>query len=407
LRTSHLLALAVGSALTSPAWLNPAAAQIAPNTLPTGGQVSAGSASILTPNASTLQINQSSDKAILNWQSFSIGSAASVQFTQPGASSIALNRVLGSNASEIFGRLTATGQVFLSNPNGVLFAPGASVEVGALFATSLSISDANFLAGRYVFTKEGNAGAVVNRGTILTPGGYTALAAPQVRNEGLIVARLGSVALAAGERVSLDMVGDGLINVNVEQAALNASVLNSGTIQADGGRVILSARSANALLDTVINNTGAIRANALVERNGEIILDGGAAGVVLSSGALDAIGGAVTITGATVYIANLHDANGEISGGIMPLIQAGPGVLEVVGAPAPSAPAASPPAISIATGSLALARATAASTIGQITSAATLSGYSPSASGPIGLQGPMAHRIEATGVSLPPGVTLQ
>ncbi|MEK7753887.1 MAG: filamentous hemagglutinin N-terminal domain-containing protein, partial [Acidobacteriota bacterium] len=238
--------------------------------LPTGGQVAAGTATVSQPNAQTMQIDQGSQKAILNWNSFSIGSSEWVRFNQPNASAVALNRVLGNNPSEIFGRLTANGQVFLVNPSGVLFAPGASVDVGGIAASTLGITDANFLAGNYVFTNGGSAGSVVNQGTINSLSGYVALFGPSVRNDGLIAARLGTAALAAGDRVSLDMVGDGLITVHVDQAALNASVVNKGSIQADGGNVILSARSANALLDTVINSEGTIRAQSLVERNGSI-----------------------------------------------------------------------------------------------------------------------------------------
>lgn len=117
-----------------------------------------------------------------------------------------------------------------------------------------------------------------------------------MRNDGIIVARLGSVALAAGDRVSLDLVGDGLINISVDQAALNASVVNTGTIEADGGRIIIMARSANALLDSVINSSGVLRANSLVERNGEIVLDAGAGSVSVSgTDAVTATGGSISI----------------------------------------------------------------------------------------------------------------
>ena len=116
---------------------------------------------------------------------------------------------------------------------------------------------------------------MVNQGTIITADGYTALIGPQVRNDGMIIARAGSVALAAADRVFVDLIGDGLISLNVYQAALNASIVNTGRIEADGGTILLTARSANALLDTVINTSGMMRANALVERNGEIVLDGG------------------------------------------------------------------------------------------------------------------------------------
>src|SRR5688572_19398007 len=251
-----------------------------------------------------MKVRSTTTKSINNWQSFSIGADARVNFQQPGASSQSLNKVLGNSASEIYGRLTSNGQVFLVNNAGVLFAPGARVEVGSLFATSLSISNDDFLAGRLVFSNPGDAGPVTNQGeiNIISANGYAALAAPQVRNDGVIIARTGTVALAAGDRVSLDMIGDGLISVAVEQSALNASAINSGRIEADGGNVLLTARSANALLDTVINNSGIIRANSLVERNGEIILDGGGAGVVSNSGTLQAAGVDAGTRGGTVKI---------------------------------------------------------------------------------------------------------
>src|SRR5690349_19285277 len=292
------LAFAVAAAFVPIA--QPAFAQTTPTTLPSGGSVAAGSANIST-SGSNMQITQSTNSAILNWQSFSIGSSAAVNFTQPSSSAIALNRVLGNNPTEIFGRLSANGQIFLTNPNGILFAPTAAVDVGGLFATTLSIADTDFLAGRYNFVNNGGAGTVVNQG-VITANGYAALAGPQVRNDGIIVAHAGTVALAAGDRVSLDMIGDGLISVSVDQAALNASAINTGTITADGGNVLLTARSANALLDTVVNNSGVIRANSLVERNGQIVLDGGSAGVVSNTGTLTASGTDVGTTGGTVKV---------------------------------------------------------------------------------------------------------
>ena len=315
------LALAVTAALVP--FTQATQAQVAANTLPTGGQVTAGTASISQPGAGKMQIDQASDKAILQWQSFSIGSGAWVNFTQPSASSVALNRVMGNNPSQIFGRLSANGRVFLTNPNGVLFAPGASVDVGALFATTLSITDRDFLAGNYNFYNAGSAGGVTNQG-VITATDYAALAGPQVRNEGVIVAHSGTVALAAGDRVSLDMIGDGLISVSVDQAAMNASALNAGRIEADGGRVVLTARSANALLDTVVNNSGVVRANSLLERDGEIVLDGGSAGVVANSGTLQAAsadsgtkGGGISLSGDKVSIeaGGVVDVSGEAGGG--------------------------------------------------------------------------------------------
>ena len=181
--------------------------------LPTGGQVAAGAAVISNPCAQSLRVDQASQNAILNWQSFSIGAGNSVVFQQPSASSIALNRVLGNSASEIFGSLSANGQLFLVNPSGVLFGRGSQIDVGGLAASTLSIKDSDFMSGRYVFTNSGGAGSVVNAGNITTLSGYAALIGPQVSNTGVINARMGTAALAAGDAVTLDMVGDGLISV--------------------------------------------------------------------------------------------------------------------------------------------------------------------------------------------------
>src|SRR5688572_12116912 len=295
-----------------------------PNTLPSGGQITNGAGQIHAPQGTHLQIDQYTQKMIAEFGSFSIGANASVNLSQPGASSIALFRDVGGDPSKIFGNLSANGQLFISNQNGVLFGASARVDVGALFATSLSITDHDFMAGRYHWYNEGNAGSVVNQGQIVTANGYTALVGPQVRNDGIIIARAGSVALAAGDRVSLDMIGDGLISLSVEQSTYNASVINTGSITADGGTVLLTARSANALLDTVINNSGTIRANSLVERNGEIVLDGGNTGVVTVSGTLQAAGVDAGTTGGTINVlgdkvglfgmASL-DASGDAGGG--------------------------------------------------------------------------------------------
>ena len=128
------------------------------------------------------------------------------------------------------------------------------------------------------------AGSVTNARTITTPSGYAALLGPQVSNTGVINARMGTAALAAGDKVSLDMVGDGLISVKVDLAAVNALAINKGTMTSDGGNVLLTARSANALLDTVVNTEGVIRANALIERDGSIFLEGGSAAITAREG---------------------------------------------------------------------------------------------------------------------------
>src|ERR1035437_1971474 len=141
--------------------------------LPTGGVVAAGSASI-SANTLGTTINQSTQNAAINWQSFNIAAGESVRFNQPSSSSVTLNRVLGADPSGIFGSLTVNGKVFLVNPNGILFGQGASVNVGGLVASTLNITDRDFMSGNYKFSGTGN-GTVLNQGTINADGGYVAL----------------------------------------------------------------------------------------------------------------------------------------------------------------------------------------------------------------------------------------
>jgi filamentous hemagglutinin family protein len=174
-----------------------------PNTLPTGGQVGAGKASIGHTGANMV-IQQSTDRAAINWQSFNVGKDAKVQFVQPSASSVTLNRVLGNDPSQIFGQITANGQVILSNPSGVFFGKDARVDVGGLIATTHGIGNADFMAGKNRFERNDSTASVVNEGELkATLGGYIALLAPEVRNQGAVIAHMGTVAMAAGEAFDL------------------------------------------------------------------------------------------------------------------------------------------------------------------------------------------------------------
>ncbi|WP_157969818.1 two-partner secretion domain-containing protein, partial [Pseudomonas huaxiensis] len=213
-----------------------------------------------------------------------------VTFNQPGRDSIALNRVLGADGSKIMGQLDANGRVFIVNPNGVLFGQGAQVNVGGLVASTLDISNSDFEAGNYAFKGNGKNAAVTNSGKIsATDGGSVALLGGTVSNNGVIVANQGSVALAAGNKVTLDFAGDGLLNVQVDEAVVDALVENHQLIKADGGQVLLTANAGEALINTVVNNTGAIEAQTVGEKNGKIVLlgsfDGGSVQV---AGTLDA-----------------------------------------------------------------------------------------------------------------------
>ena len=260
----------------------------AAHALPSGGVVAAGAASI-TNGGSATTITQTSANTVINWQSFGIGAGQMVEFIQPGSSSVALNRVLGSDPSSILGNLSANGKVFLLNPNGILFGSGASVNVGGLVASTMSITDANFMLGRYAFTDAGN-GSVVNQGNITAAdGGYVALMGKSVSNQGVISARMGTVVLAAGNAITMDVGGDGLLNLSISQGAVNALVENGGMIRADGGRVLLSAQAAGNLLHTVVNNTGVIQAQTIGNRNGSIFLLGDMqTGTMNVAGTLDA-----------------------------------------------------------------------------------------------------------------------
>ena len=281
-------AVAIGTALALGAANAMAAGEPSPTALPTNGQVVAGQVGISSSGA-RMDVTQGSNSAIVNWDSFNIGSQAHVNFTQPDASSVILNRASGGSA--IFGRLTANGNVFIVDPGGILFAPGAQVDVGGLVASSLGISDANFLAGKYQFERVGAGGTVVNQGRLTAAnGGFVALIAPQVSNSGSITATAGSVGLAAGDSVHLDFDHDGLLSFQVDVAAAAARADNSGVIVADGGRVVMNAQAKDALLSTVLNNDGVIRARSLESRNGEIWLGGGSTGVVSVTGTLDASG---------------------------------------------------------------------------------------------------------------------
>ena len=291
--------------------------------LPQGGKVVAGTASI-GQSGNNLNINQSSNRAVLNWNSFNVGAQAQVNFVQPSASSVTLNRVLDTQASHILGRINANGQVFLSNPNGVLFGPTAQVDVGGLLVTTHGIGNDDFMAGKSSFEGSGNAASVVNQGQLQASlGGYIALLAPQVRNEGVIVAKEGTIALAAGDKVTLQFAGQSLTAVQVDRAVVDALVENQHLVRAEGGYVVMTARSANALLQNVVKNSGSVQAPSLVNRQGRIVLEGGSLGRVEVAGNLSATGdkglggGSVWVMGDQVQLSTgaAIDASGDSGGG--------------------------------------------------------------------------------------------
>ncbi len=300
------------------------AAYAEPTALPTGEQVQAGSADF-TRDSSSLTIDQHTGQLVVNWDDFSIAQGNQVNFLQ-NASDIALNRVVGDNPSYIFGDINAGGQVFLINQSGILFSTTSRVDAAGLVASSLDISDQDFLSGNYTFSGQG--GDVLNQGQInIQDGGYAALFGGQAINQGIISARLGTVALGAGDRVSFDLNGDGLINFRVEQSAVDALAANHGLIRADGGLVYMTAKSAGDLAATVVNNDGVIEATSIEERNGRVFLvaDGGS---LTSSGSIDvsgegvAGGGSVTLdSDATTLVSGDIFARSGTAGGVGGAVQ--------------------------------------------------------------------------------------
>ncbi|HVI57155.1 MAG TPA: YDG domain-containing protein [Luteibacter sp.] len=254
----------------------------------TGGQIVAGSGAI-RQNGATTTISQNSQHLSLNWQSFDIAPNETVNFVQPGRDAIAVNRILGNSASEIYGHLNANGQVWLINPNGVLFGQGAQVNVGGLVASTLDTPDSSLASDTRSFSGNGK-GSIVNKGAIhAANGGYVALLGNTVSNQGTIGARLGTVAMGGGSAVTLTFDGSQLLHLQIDRSTLDNLVENRQLVQADGGRVLMTAGAADSLLASTVNNTGVVRAQTVENRNGQIVLLGGMqAGHVNVEGTLDA-----------------------------------------------------------------------------------------------------------------------
>ena len=312
-----------GCALASASVLSLAVMCGAAKAQPSGGSVVAGQAQISSSGATTL-INQSTSKAIINWQSFSVGQGSSVQFNQPSAGAITLNRVTGTSASVIDGAIRANGQVWLLNPNGLLFGNGATINVAGLLATTSDINDQDFLSGGYNFSSTGGKGAVTNSGTITAGnGGSVVLSSSSVTNKGIIQANAGHVVLGGTDTFTVDFNGDHLLNYAISPNSAGGKVSNSGKIAAAGGTILMTARAAAGVQDAVINNSGMVEATSVRQENGEIILEADN-GTVADSGTLDASGNAAGQTGGTVKVLGQQvavadgakiDVSGDAGGG--------------------------------------------------------------------------------------------
>jgi filamentous hemagglutinin family protein len=283
---------------------------------PTGGSIAAGSATITTAPG-TVTINQASNTAIINWQTFSIAAGELTKFVQPSAASAALNRVVGGGTSIIDGSLEANGQIFIINGNGIVIGPSGLVNTNSFIASTRDIADSDFLAGNLHFTGSNSAG-VQNAGTIAAQCGDVYLIGKTVDNEGTISAPNGTAGLAAGDDVLLTQAGAQHVFVNPTATATSATgltaVTNGGKISAAQAELAAANGNVYAL---AINNAGTIRATAVSQKGGRVFLTTDT-GVVENNGTICAQnggnGGAIQITGGSVWNRKTLNASGATGG---------------------------------------------------------------------------------------------
>ncbi len=293
-------ALVTSMALTHPA----ASYALSSLATPTGGVVVGGSSSINSPGAGTLNITQTTDRSVINWNSFNIGTDAKTQFFQPGAASLSVERVTSGNPAQIMGTLKANGNVMILDGNGVLFGKNAVVDVNGIVASTGNADTAQVMSGtNKIQIQNMGRGAVENQGAItVADAGLAGFVAPTVRNSGTITANLGQVVLGAGNNATVDFYGDGLVSIAVGGNLNRALIENSGNIIAHGGQITMTTGTASGIVNSAINNTGVVEASSMTTTGGEIILSGGNISV---GGTLDAggtFGGAIDVTGRSVKV---------------------------------------------------------------------------------------------------------
>jgi len=253
---------------------------------PTGGSVASGSASISGTGTSSVTINQASNIAIINWNSFSIGQGELTTFLQPSRSSAVLNRVTGGGISSIDGTLNANGQVFLINGNGIFVGKSGVVNTAGFTASTEDISNNDFLSGKYQFSGDSTAG-VQNLGTINALGGDIYLIGHTVDNEGALNAASGTVGLAAAQSVLIQQSGSEHVFVEPSPTAVSdptaTAVTNNGAITAAAAEL----RAANGnMYALAINNGGTIRATTVANQGGHVFLTSDS-GTIVNTGSVD------------------------------------------------------------------------------------------------------------------------
>ncbi|MCG3690583.1 filamentous hemagglutinin N-terminal domain-containing protein [Aliarcobacter butzleri] len=235
---------------------------------PNGGTVVNGTVNI-SQNGNTTNINQSSQKATINWQSFGIKNGEIVNFNQPNSNSITLNRVIGNEKSIIDGALNANGQVWLINSNGVLFGKNAKVNTAGIVASTKDIANEDFLKGNYNF-KGNSTASILNEGEIKSlEKTHATFIANSVINNGKIEVYKGTINLIGASDVTLNLNYNQTVTYKVNKGVLNALVENNNLIVANGGNVYLTTNAKDELLKGVVNNSGIIEANSLDDITGK------------------------------------------------------------------------------------------------------------------------------------------
>lgn len=244
-------------------------------TLPEGFALQQGQAVVSRPAPQRMRIEQTTDRAVLNWDSFSIGAGSNVSVQQPNRNSALLNRVTGPLPSRIDGYFSANGQVFLVNPSGVVVGASGRVNTGSFVASTLDIRDDDFMSGQLRF--EGDGGTVANHGQIaLAQGGFAALLGGKVENTGTISVPLGRIGFGAGGQATLDIAGDQFLQIAFPLAQGDGPLIdNSGVLSADGGRIELTVAQAREAARNTINLSGVVEARTVSGRSGAITLGGG------------------------------------------------------------------------------------------------------------------------------------
>lgn len=278
---------------------------------PSGGVVTAGDGTITRSGADTT-ISQDSARLAIDWDSFNVAADERVRFVQPDDTAVALNRILDNSPTQIMGRIDANGRVILTNPNGLIFGEGASINVGSLIASGLEIDPSDFINGDLLFSAaNGGDGLVVNRGLInAATGGNVALLGQQVENHGLISAHLGSVSLAAGTGMVATFDEQGLLGVRVTEASLSEQVAveNHGEISAKGGHILLNASTSADLFSRAVNRGTLDSGNhVIVHDDGSFTLGAGAGVVntgVLDASSPDGAGGEIAVLGDAIRLSD-------------------------------------------------------------------------------------------------------